>query len=145
MKFKRLILGLIFILLLLVLCYNYSIEGYYQDISVVDLLNGNSGNQVIIYGPVTQIYIDGFEVYSIRNKNAYHIKTNLKLNLGADAYILGTLNSNNELIIIKMMIITRTGVMDVFLRSLLGLIIFLVVFLKYWKFSTDKILFIRRK
>ncbi len=66
MKFKRSILGTIFLFLLLLLCFSYAYGGYYKDISVIDVLNGYSGNEVMVYGPVTSVYNDGFEVYSIR-------------------------------------------------------------------------------
>lgn len=144
MKIERLILGLIFILILLLLCHNYASEGYYHDNSVIDLLN-YSENQILIYGHITEINKDGFEVYNIKNKNTYQLKTNLKLNVGTGIYILGTLNSNNEVTIIKIMTFKHEGVIDVIFRSLLGFIIFLIVFLKYWKFELKKVLFIRRK
>ena len=145
MKFKRSILVTIFLFLLLLLCFSYAYGGYYKDISVIDLLNGNSGNEVMVYGPVTSVYNDGIEVYSVRNSKAYNVKTNLKLNLDSDVYILGTLNSNNEIIITKIMTFSMKGVFNVFISSFFGLIIFLLVFLKYWKFDPKEILFIRRK
>ena len=145
MKFKRSILVTIFLFLLLLLCFSYAYGGYYKDISVIDLLNGNSGNEVMVYGPVTSVYNGGFEVYSVRNSKSYNVKTNLKVNLDSDVYILGTLNSNNEIIITKIMTFSMMGVFNVYLSSFLGLIIFLLVFLKYWKFNPKEILFIRRK
>ena len=145
MKSERLILGTIFLFLLLVVCYSYSYEGYYKDISVIDLLNGYSGNEVLIYGPVTSVYNDGFEVYNVRNNNPYKVKTNLKLNLGTDVYILGTLNPNNDIKITKIMPFSMEGVFDILFISFFGFIIFLLVFLKYWKFNPKKMLFIRRK
>jgi hypothetical protein len=145
MKIGRLILGSIFILLLLVLCYNYAFEGYYQDNSVIDLLNGYSQNQILIYGPITEINKDGFEVYNIKNKNNYHVKKDLKLNVGTGIYILGTLESNNEVTIIKIITFKQEDVINVIFRSLLGLAIFLLVFLKFWKFEFKKMLFVRRK
>jgi hypothetical protein len=145
MKFKRSILGTIFLFLLLLLCFSYAYGGYYKDISVIDVLNGYSGNEVMVYGPVTSVYSDGFEVYSVRNSSAYKVKTNLKVNLGTDIYILGTLNSNNEIIITKIIPFSMNGVSNIFLSSFFGLIIFLFVFLKYWKFNFKEILFIRRK
>jgi hypothetical protein len=145
MKFKRSILVTIFLFLLLLLCFSYAYGGYYKDISVIDLLNGNSGNDVMVYGPVTRAYNGGFEVYSVRNSKSYNVKTNLKVNLDSDVYILGTLNSNNEIIITKIMTFSMKGVFNVYLSSFLGLIIFLLVFLKYWKFNPKEILFIRRK
>ena len=145
MKFKRSILVTILLSLLLLLCFSYAYGGYYKDISVIDLLNGNSGNEVMVYGPVTSIYNGGFEVYSVRNSGSYNVKTNLKVNLDSDVYILGTLNSNNEIIITKIMTFSMKGVLNVYLSSFLGLIIFLLVFLKYWKFNPKEILFIRRK
>ncbi len=145
MKFKRSILVSIFLLLLFLLCYSYSYGGYYNDISVIDLLNGYSGNEVLVYGPVTSVYNDGFEVYSVRSSSPYKVKTNLKLNMGTDVYILGTLNSNNEIIMTKIMTFSMKGVSYVFFSSFFGLIIFLFVFLKYWKFNLKELLFIRRK
>lgn len=144
MKIERLILGLIFILMLFLLCHNYAFKGYYQDNSVIDLLN-YSESQIMIYGHVTETYNDGFEVYNIRNKEVYHVKTNLKLNMGTGIYILGTLDSNKEVTIIKIMTFKHEGVINVIFRSLLGFIIFLIVFLKFWKFELKKMLFIRRK
>ncbi len=79
------------------------------------------------------------------NSSSYKVKTNLKVNLGTDIYILGTLNSNNEIIITKIMTFSMKGVSNIFLSSFFGLIIFLFVFLKYWKFNFKEILFIRRK
>ncbi len=145
MKFKRSILVTIFLFLLLLLCFSYAYGGYYKDISVIDLLNGYSGNEVLVYGPVTSLYNDGFGVYDVRNSSPYKVKTNLKLNLGTDIYVLGTLNSNNEIIITKIMTFNMKGVFNVFISSFFGLIIFLLVFLKYWKFDPKEILFIRRK
>ncbi|HEX7468281.1 MAG TPA: hypothetical protein VF324_06825 [Methanobacterium sp.] len=145
MKFKRSILVTIFLFLLILLCFSYAYGGYYKDISVIDLLNGNSGNEVMVYGPVTSVYNGGFEVYNVRNSKSYNVKTNLKVNLDSDVYILGTLNSNNEIIITKIMTFSMKGVSNVFLSSFFGLIIFLLVFLKYWKFNPREILFIRRK
>lgn len=145
MKIERLILGSIFILLLLLLCYNYAFKDYYQDNSVIDILNGYSENQILIYGHITEINKDGFEVYNIKNKDTYHVKTNLKLNVGTGIYILGTLDSNNEVNIIKIMTFKHEGVINVIFRSLLGFIIFLIVFLKFWKFELKKMLFVRRK
>lgn len=144
MKIERLLLGSIFILLLLLLCYNYAFEGYYNDNSVIDLLN-YSENQIMIYGHVTETYNDGFEVYNIRNKEVYHVKTNLKLNVGTGIYILGTLDSNNKVTTIKIMTFKHEGVINVIFRSLIGFIIFLIVFLKFWKFKLKKMLFVRRK
>jgi hypothetical protein len=144
MKFKRSILVIIFLLLLFLLCYNYAFEGYYQDNSVIDLFNG-SESQIMIHGHITETYNDGFEVYNIRNKEVYHVKTNLKLNVGTGIYILGTLDSNNEVTIIKIMTFKHEGVINVIFRSLLGFVIFLIVFLKFWKFELKKMLFIRRK
>ena len=145
MKFKRSILVTIFLFLLLLLCFSYAYGGYYKDISVIDLLNGYSGNEVLVYGPVTSVYNDGFVVYNVRSSSPYKVKTNLKLNLGTDIYVLGTLNSNNEIIITKIMTFSMEGVSRVFLISFFGLIIFLLVFLKYWKFNPKELLFIRRK
>ncbi len=143
MQFKRLILGSIFILVLFLLCYNYTLGGYYQDSSVINLLEGYPANQILVYGPIIETYKDGFGIYNIKNRKVYHVKTNLKLNLGTDIYILGTLNSNNEFLITKIITFKMDDVFDVFLRSLLGLIIFLVVFVKFWRFSPGKLLFIR--
>ena len=145
MKFTRSILVTIFLFLLLLLCFSYAYGGYYKDTSVIDLLNGYSGNEVLVYGPVTSVYNDGFEVYSVRSSSAYKVKTNSKINLGTDVYVLGTLNSNNEIIITKIMTFSMKGVFNVFFTSFFGLIIFLIVFLKYWKFNPREILFIRRK
>ena len=145
MKSKRSILVTIFLFLLLLLCFSYAYGGYYKEISVNDLLNGYPGNEVLVYGPVTSVYNDGFEVYSVRSSSPYKVKTNLKINLGTDVYILGTLNSNNEIIITKIMLYNMEGVFNVFFTSFFGLMIFLIVFLKYWKFNPKEILFIRRK
>ena len=79
------------------------------------------------------------------SSSSYKVKTNLKINLGTDIYILGTLNSNNEIIITKIMTFSMKGVSNIFLSSFFGLIILLFVFLKYWKFNLKEILFIRRK
>ena len=145
MKFKRPILGIILLVLLFLLCYNYSVEGYYHDISVIDLLNGYSANEVLVYGPVTSVSNNGFVVYSVRDSSPYKIETNLKLNIGTDVYVLGTLKSNNEIILTKIMTFSMKGVFYTFLVSFFGLIIFLFVFLKYWKFNFKELLFIRRK
>lgn len=145
MKFKRSILVIIFLSLLFLLCYNYAFEGYYQDNSIIDLLNDYTENQILIYGHITETNKDGFEVYNIKNKDTYHVKTNLKLNVGTGIYILGTLDSNNEVTIIKIMTFKHEGVINVIFRSFLGFIIFLIVFLKFWKFELKKMLFVRRK
>lgn len=143
MKSERLILGIIFIFVLFLLLYNYDSHGYYQNNSVIDLLN--SENQIFISGPVTDILNDSFEVYNLNNKKAYLVKSELKLNIGTGISILGKLVSNNEISIIDFKIFKMEDITSIILRSLLGLFIFLVIFLKYWKFSIKKMLFIRRK
>lgn len=145
MKLNRIILGLIFVFTLFLLCYTYADEGNYQNNDVVDILNGNSPKNVFIAGPITDIFDNGFEVYNIKDKTAYRVKTDLKIGWGNAVYILGILNQNNEVIITKIMTFKQEDVIMVILRSLGGLIIFSLVFTKFWKFNPQKIRFIRRK
>ena len=145
MKSERLILGLIFILLLFLLCSNYAYEGYYQDNSVIDLLHSYSESQVLIHGPVIDTYNDGVKVYNINNHEVINVKTKLKLNLGTDLYVLGILDPKNELIADKIMIFKMSSVFNIILRSLFGFILFLIFFGKYWKFNFKKMEFFRSK
>lgn len=144
MKFERLlIMGCIFVLFLSLFTYasnhNYSVD------YTVDLLNSNSENQIFISGPITKIFNDGFEIYDTEGENFIPIKTNLKANLEDYAYILGPLNSNNGIIPKKIMITKKDEFIYVISRSIFGLIIFLLIFMKYWKFDVKRVLFIKRE
>ncbi|MGZ7068278.1 MAG: hypothetical protein ACXVHT_08260, partial [Methanobacterium sp.] len=134
------------IILLSLLCFNYaSNHVYYADSSVVDLLY-DSKELNFTSGPVTDIYNDGFEIYGINLGNYFQVKTKLKVEPENYAYILGTLIPvTNEIIPQKIMIDKEDDSMNVIYRSIFGLIIFLFIFMRYWKFNFKKILFIKRK
>jgi hypothetical protein len=143
MKFERLlIMGCLLVVFLL--CLNASNHIHSIDYTV-DLLNSNEGNQIFISGPVIEIFNDGFEIYETEGESFIQIETKTKANLGDYAYILGSLNSNNEFIPNKIMITKEDEIIYVILRSLFGLIIFLLIFMRYWKFNVKRVLFIKRK
>ena len=145
MRFNRLIIGSIFLLLLFLLSYNYVSNGYYSNNSVVDILH-DSKDQIFISGSIIQIYDDGFDIYDGNDGVIYHVNTNstANLNLYVFTFVLGTFNSQNELNAIKIMSLTSSTSLVIF-RSLFGLIIFLLIFLTYWKFDFRNIVFVRRK
>ncbi|MGZ7067926.1 MAG: hypothetical protein ACXVHS_11095 [Methanobacterium sp.] len=144
MRFERLlILGII--ILLSLLCFNYASNHiYYTDSSVVDLLYG-SKELNFTSGPVTDIYNDGFEIYGTNLGNYFQVKTKLKVEPENYVYILGSLIPDNEIIPQKIMIDKEDDSINVIYRSIFGLIIFLFIFLRYWRFNFKKILFIKLK
>jgi len=144
MRLKRLILGTFFILLLVLLCYNYVSNDNYRDHIVGDLLTDYSENQIAVSGEVTRIYNDGFEIYVFSNDKFYRIIADSKVSLGNDAYISGTLNSHNEIIANKIVITKGDEIIFVIFRSLFGAIMFLLIFGRYWKFNREKMLFLRK-
>ena len=142
MRLKRPILGTVFILLLVLLCYNYVSKEDYRDHIVGDLLTDYSENQIAVSGEVTRIYNDGFEIYVFSNDKFYRIIAGSEMSLGNNAYISGTLNSHNEIIANKIVITKEDEIIFVIFRSLFGAIIFLLIFGRYWKFNRKKMLFL---
>ena len=156
MRYERLlIIGFILILFLVFNNYN-NMQSIYLDYSVVDLAYNNSPNQIFIDGPVIKIFNDGFLMHDEQYGNFFLVKTNSDVKLGDFVYLLGTLNSHNktlnsyngiynEIIPNKILITKGYEINYVFLWSLLGFIIFLLIFLRYWKFNFKRLLFVRRK
>lgn len=144
MRCERLLI-MVFIFVLFLSFFNYASNHIYSVDYTVDLLNSNSKNQIFISGPITEIFNDGFEIYDTEGEYFIQIKTKLNVNLGDYAYILGPLNSNNEIIPKKIMTTKKDEFIYVISRSLFGLIIFLLIFMRYWKFDIKRILFIKRK
>lgn len=152
MKFKRLILGIIFTLLIFLLCYNYAFNYHnaLQNEDRTDLTKDNTvitlENYVFMLATVTDEYDDGIivEVYNNDSVNYYKIKTPSKKDVGYPVVIFGTISSNNEIVANKILIRSTSEMIFIIFRSFIGLILFLLIFLKYWKFDFRKIEFKRR-
>ncbi|HML06466.1 MAG TPA: hypothetical protein VK426_11880 [Methanobacterium sp.] len=147
MKFKRLILGSFLIAVLILLFYNYALnEVYYTNSNLNELFYNYQDNQIFVSGIVTDTYPDGFEVsvYKEGNNSVYHVKTPFKSDLGSTIYVLGTLNFPNIIISTKFISVKESDFNFVIIRSVLGMILFLVIFLRYWKFD-PRMMIIRRK
>lgn len=148
MKFKRFILGLFLIIILFLLCSNYSFnENYYINSTTNELLYNYPENQIFIFGTVTSVYNDGFEILVNKNGNYYNykIKTLSDVNLGDTVYLTGTLSSSNVIISSKLINVKNSDFHFVILRSIFGMILFLIIFGKYWKFDLKRMIVIRRK
>ena len=147
MKFERVIVGSFLVVFLFVVCSNYAYNEEYYTNSTVQELFFNYPNQIFISGIVTELYHDGFEVSVNNNGNFYNykVKTQSKVDLGDTAQIVGTLNSHGVITAVKLFSVKNSDFNFVIIRSILGIVLFLIIFGRYWKFNLKKMLFIRRK
>jgi hypothetical protein len=144
MKVKRFISGLFLIVILYLLCINYSInENYYINSTTNELLYNYPENQIFLSGTVTSVYNNGFKVSNYGT--IYKVNGLSNITVGDTAYILGTLNSPYNVTSIKVITNNRIDFYFVIIRSIFGMIFFLVFFFNYWKFNFKKMIFIRRK
>ena len=147
MKLERFILGLFLIVIIFLVCNNYASNNeYYTNSDIIDLLC-YPGTYMVLSGTVTDIYNGGFQVRVNSNGNFYDykVKTLSKVNLGDTAYILGTLNSSNIITCLKVVTVKNGDFSFVIIRSIFGMLLFLIIFGKYWRFNLKNMIFIRLK
>ncbi|MGB9980310.1 hypothetical protein [Methanobacterium sp.] len=147
MKFKRFIWGLFLIIILFLLCGNYSFnENYCINSTTKELLYNYPENQIFIFGTVTAVYKGGFEVLINKNGNLYiyKVKSLSNVNLGDTVYLTGALNSSNAISSIRLINVNNSDFHFVILRSIFGMILYLIIFGKYWKFDLKRMIVTRR-
>lgn len=144
MKVKRFISGLFLIVILFLLCTNYSInEDYYINSTTNELFYNYPENHIFLSGTVINVYNNGFKVSNYGT--IYKVNGLSNITVGDTAYILGTLNSPYNVTSIKVITNNRSDFYFVIIRSIFGMIFFLVFFFNYWKFNFKKMIFIWRK
>lgn len=146
MRFNRVIIASILILLLFLVCSNYASNEEYHS-TVNELVFYSPDNQ-LVSGIITEVYPDGFQV-SVDDKKGnyinYRVITSFKVELSDGAYVLGTLNSPNVITGEKIVTVKRSEFKFVIIRSIVGFILFLIIFLTYWKFNFKTFNFTRLK
>lgn len=145
MSFKRLIAGVVLILFLFLLCSNFAADPEYHSI-INELAFNFQGNQ-FVDGLVSKVYHDGFNV-SVNETGItsyYLVKTPFRVVEGDNVYVLGTLDSPHVITGEKIIIVKKDEFASVIIRSIIGLALFLIIFLTYWRFDIRKMIFKRRK
>ena len=145
---KRLLLGSVLVTCLLVLCtyhaaYHDLYEQYPDNEEVIDGAEGT----VSVYGTVIAV---GDEAFTLRLTHGSASKIMLVLSPvlvanGDKVEVLGVINGDELTLIPEDMIISKKWSHHaLYLRSLVGLAITLVVFFRYWTFDVRSLRFSRR-
>lgn len=147
---KRLMAGIILLILLVGLCIYYTNfhdeNREYPSYNVI-LSQYPIGELVHVYGDVTW---KENNVYRIQDNYKGHLVTmqfssETHLELGDQVSILGVLGPNNQIIFIKdIEVVGKWNYYFLLLRSFLALAFLLFVFNRYWHFDRQKFEFRRR-
>lgn len=139
---------LMIVLVFLCLYYNSNYQSHleYPDSSLI-LKDYPLGGTVSVSGVVTNSYNDGFLLSDNYHGTAvnYHVLSNQKLEIGDEAEVLGTLIPNYTIKSSKILVITKFDYEFMLLRSFLVVIIFILLFRRYWRFNISKMEFRRVK
>ncbi|MGC9444790.1 MAG: hypothetical protein ACP5E9_07705 [Candidatus Methanospirareceae archaeon] len=143
---NRLLLGSVLVACLLVLC---TYHASYHDLHEAypgneEVINGVEGT-VSVYGTVLDTGGDGFTL-RLTHGSASRIVTVVSsesVARGDKVEALGILNGN-ELIPNDMIVLKQWSHYAVYLRSVVGLAIAVIVFLRYWTFDVKRLRFSRR-
>ena len=136
------------VLMFLCLYYNSNYQSHleYPDSSLI-LKDYPLGGTVSVSGVVTNSYNDGFLLSDNYHGTAvnYHVLSNQELEIGDEAEVLGTLIPNYTIKSSKILVITKFDYEFMLLRSFLVVIIFILLFRRYWRFNISKMKFRRVK
>ncbi|SCG85841.1 hypothetical protein [Methanobacterium congolense] len=136
------------VLMFLCLYYNSNYQSHleYPDSSLI-LKDYPLGGTVSVSGVVTNSYNDGFLLSDNYHGTAvnYHVLSNQKLEVGDEAEVLGTLIPNYTIKSSKILVITKFDYEFMLLRSFLVVIIFILLFRRYWRFNISRMEFRRVK
>ena len=136
------------VLMFLCLYYNSNYQSHleYPDSSLI-LKDYPLGGTVSVSGVVTNSYNDGFLLSDNYHGTAvnYHVLSNQKLEVGDEAEVLGTLIPNYTIKSSKILVITKFDYEFMLLRSFLIVIIFILLFRRYWRFNISRMEFRRVK
>jgi hypothetical protein len=139
---------LMIVLMFLCLYYNSNYQSHleYPDSSLI-LKDYPLGGTVSVSGVVTNSYNDGFLLSDNYHGTAvnYHVLSNQKLEVGDEAEVLGTLIPNYTIKSSKILVITKFDYEFMLLRSFLVVIIFILLFRRYWRFNISRMEFRRVK
>ena len=134
------------ILVLLCLYYNTNYQSHleYPDSSMI-LKDYPLGETVSVSGEVTNRYGDGFRLSDNYHGVAvnYHVVSDQKLEVGDEAEVLGTLMPNYTVKSSKILVITKFDYKFMLLRSFLIIIVFILLFRRYWRFNISRMEFRR--
>lgn len=146
---ERRITALILLLTLLAgLClyYHETYEAHqYPDTEAI-LKNYPTGETVSVSGKVTSIFNGGFKLEDDINKNViYTVSSSHPVLEGDMVRISGILGSDYQISASRILVTPRWSNNFMLLRSLLAAIFLAWLFNHYWKFSTEKMEFQRRR
>ena len=157
MRFERLIIGTVLLILFILVIFSYSSENRHYSNYMGSSDNNNFYGYVIdltvsydtiykfISGTVVDRDNEGFVISEDGTGDGYYIKSSQKVEINdEEVFVIGTLKPNNEIDAVKVIQFNENLLGQMILRSIFGLILFLIFFFHYWKFDFRKMLF-RRK
>lgn len=123
---------------------NYQAHLEHPDSSMI-LKDYPLGETVSVSGRVTMIYGDGFLLSDNYHGTAvnYHVVSNHEVKVGDEGEVLGTLMPNYTVKASKILLITDFDYKFMLLRSFLVIIIFILLFRRYWRFNISRMEFRR--
>lgn len=143
---NRIIILLVLVLILSGLCVYYDHE--YQDhLNHLYTSTHHLKDPVTVSGAVTSFYPGGFVITDIytSGRPTYRIESPVNVSLGDKVQVMGIIHPPNILTNNKIMVSRDWADTFVIVRSVIGLLILLVVFFKYWRFNFKEMIFVWRK
>lgn len=149
-KLRKIIIITFLLIILFAICayynsnYKTNVE-YYSSKSI--LSNYSEDHMFYTTGKVTGIYKGGFYLSDMDNgkKIVYKINSSYKVDVNDSASVLGVLGPSYNIKASKVSVSKKWKEDFLFVRSAIGGIILLFIFLKFWKFDFKSMEFIKRK
>lgn len=138
---SRILILVILVLILAGLCVYYN-DLYFEKVNVPSSIVNHSGDAVTVSGEVISIEPDGFVIKYISN---YRIESPLKVSMGDEVQVIGILDTGNTIINTRIFVLPKWDYIFVFVRSIFGLLLVMVLFFRYWTFNFKEKVFLRRK
>ena len=147
---KRILAGMILLILLVSLCIYHAAE-YENNLEYPSyeaiLTDPPLGALVYVYGTVNQQYSGGFDIQQDYNNQLVTMHINSEKSPPKNKYVnlIGVLGPDHQIISIKEIHVTEAWKDNfILLRSLIALIFLLYIFHRYWYFQLKRFEFWRR-
>jgi len=145
--FEKILIFITLISILLILCVNYY-ENYESHLefspSQLNITGEQESNEFTIFGEVIRHQEYGFDLLDEDN-NMIKVESTARPEIGSEVEVMGAFFITNYFKGVKVVKINKLGYETIFLRSIIGLVVIVIIFWRYWKFDFRHLEFIRRK
>ncbi len=149
---SRIIIGLVLLVILIILCeYHYTNFEEHLEYPSTKMIHQDPeyyDGQIISEGGTVSKVCDSFFVITSMDRDVRYdfvIATKDRVYLGDHVEVLGTFQAPNRITPDKMIVTPALSGKMVYVRSLIGLLILVIVFFRSWKFDLRRFVFISRR